>query len=87
MAIDDSPVVEISGARLAFGDRVLWDHLDLVVRAGEFLAVLGPNGTGKTSLLQVLLGAAAHLVPYFDLDLTVTRAVPSQVWNDEQAGR
>jgi zinc/manganese transport system ATP-binding protein len=49
-------VAELTGARLAFGDRVLWDHLDLAVRAGEFIAVLGPNGTGKTSLLKVLLG-------------------------------
>ena len=49
-------VAELTGARLAFGDRVLWDHLDLTVRAGEFIAVLGPNGTGKTSLLKVLLG-------------------------------
>ena len=49
-------VAELTGARLAFGDRVLWDHLDLTVRAGEFVAVLGPNGTGKTSLFKVLLG-------------------------------
>ena len=49
-------VAELTGARLAFGDRVLWDELDLTVRAGEFIAVLGPNGTGKTSLLKVLLG-------------------------------
>lgn len=35
---------------------MLWDHLDLSVSAGEFIAVLGPNGTGKTSLLKVLLG-------------------------------
>lgn len=54
MAVD--VVAELTGARLAFGDRVLWDQLDLTVRAGEFLAVLGPNGTGKTSLLKVLLG-------------------------------
>jgi zinc/manganese transport system ATP-binding protein len=49
-------VVSLTQARLAFADRVLWDHLDLVVRAAEFIAVLGPNGTGKTSLLKVLLG-------------------------------
>jgi zinc/manganese transport system ATP-binding protein len=49
-------VVSLTGARLAFGDRVLWDHLDLTVKSGEFIAILGPNGTGKTSLLKVLLG-------------------------------
>ena len=54
--MEAADVVDLRGGCLAFGDRVLWDQLDLAVHAGEFIAVLGPNGTGKTSLLKVLLG-------------------------------
>lgn len=54
-AEQDCPV-SLRRAALRFGDRLLWDGLDLDVGRGEFVAVLGPNGSGKTTLLRVLLG-------------------------------
>jgi len=53
------PAVEFSHASLGYGSRVLWADLNLRIEAGQFVAVLGANGAGKTSLLKVLLGEAA----------------------------
>jgi heme exporter protein A len=42
-----------------FGDKRVFDGVDLDVQRGGFLLVTGPNGSGKTTLLRVLAGLAA----------------------------
>ena len=49
-------MISMRGGALRYGDRTVWSGLDLDAAAGEFVAVLGSNGSGKTSLLKVLLG-------------------------------
>ena len=51
-----SSVLNIRNANLELGGKVLWENLNLEVQRNEFIAILGANGSGKTSLLKAILG-------------------------------
>ena len=51
----DDAVAQAVGLSKRFGRQVAVSNVDLVVPAGEFLALTGPNGAGKTTLLKLLL--------------------------------
>jgi sulfonate transport system ATP-binding protein len=53
---EDTAAVRISGLRKAFGTKTVLSGIDLEIRRGEFFALLGPSGTGKTTLLRILAG-------------------------------
>jgi phospholipid/cholesterol/gamma-HCH transport system ATP-binding protein len=50
------PAIEVRGLVSKFGDRVIHDDLDLTVRRGEVLGVVGGSGTGKSVLLNTIIG-------------------------------
>ncbi|MFF4156713.1 metal ABC transporter ATP-binding protein [Streptomyces sp. NPDC001678] len=52
-----APVLELRDTAVRVGGRTLWAGVNLTVGAGEFVAVLGPNGVGKSTLVRAVLGA------------------------------
>lgn len=50
------PLLEVSGLRKAFGGLVAVDGLDFEVREGEIAALIGPNGSGKTTTFNLITG-------------------------------
>jgi hypothetical protein len=53
------PLVSVTGAQLAFGHVALLDGVDFSIERGERVALIGRNGTGKSSLLRAIAGEIA----------------------------
>ena len=50
------PLIEMKGVTFSFGDKKILDHADLKLYKGEWIQVVGANGEGKSTFLQILAG-------------------------------
>ena len=49
-------MVNLSQVKLAYGDRIIFQNSDLLIRPGDKIGLVGPNGAGKTSLFRLITG-------------------------------
>lgn len=53
---EGAPIIEVRGLKNSFGEHVVHENLDLEVRRGEILGVVGGSGTGKSVLMRSIIG-------------------------------
>lgn len=55
MHLPQSKMIELSGVNVVYEDNIALENVNLTVDEGDFVAITGPNGGGKTTLLKVIL--------------------------------
>lgn len=87
-------VFQLEGLQKGYENRALFSNLDLIIWRGDRLGIIGPNGTGKSTLLKIILGKlsadAGTVMPgtglevgYFDQtrqDLNPKVSILDEVW-------
>ncbi|RJP17743.1 MAG: metal ABC transporter ATP-binding protein [Candidatus Abyssobacteria bacterium SURF_5] len=58
--MDENRILEVRNLTVKYNDHVILNNLNYYVKPGEIVAIIGPNGSGKTTMLKALLG----LIPY-----------------------
>jgi len=53
-------VIDFEGVSKAFGDKLLFENLDVHIPAGAIVGIVGPNGAGKTTLFKMIVDAAGQ---------------------------
>jgi phospholipid/cholesterol/gamma-HCH transport system ATP-binding protein len=53
------PLIELKGVSKSFGSKVVLDNFDLKIYKGEALVIIGPSGTGKSTILRLIAGLLA----------------------------
>jgi phospholipid/cholesterol/gamma-HCH transport system ATP-binding protein len=53
------PIIQLRGVSKAFGNNVILDGMDLNIYPGQGLGIIGPSGTGKSTILRIIAGLLA----------------------------
>jgi sulfonate transport system ATP-binding protein len=92
-AVSSDVVAQARGLSRSFDSRVVLDHLDLDIRRGEFVAMIGRSGTGKSTLLRALAGLDRDVSGQLAVNAPTAvvfqepRLVPwKKVWNNVALG-
>jgi phospholipid/cholesterol/gamma-HCH transport system ATP-binding protein len=72
------PLIQLKGVRKTFGNQVILDGIDLTIYRGEALVIIGPSGTGKSTILRILAG----LLPADEGDVLVKGKVRTGLVED-----
>ena len=78
---EKQPMIKIRQLKIAFGEKVVLNDLDLDVYAGETLAVIGPSGTGKSTVIKVLTGLLAPTSGSVVIDGQETSSYSEEEWD------
>ena len=49
-------LIDVQNLSFNRGDRIIYDNISLSIRRGQITAIMGPSGTGKTTLLRLIGG-------------------------------
>lgn len=69
-------LVRVRGLSYAFGSRVIFDRVDLDIPRGKITAIMGPSGTGKTTLLKLIGGQLRPQTGTIEVDGLDVHALP-----------
>ncbi len=71
-------VIEVKNLHKSYGNRVVYDGIDLTIYRGDKIALVGPNGAGKSTLLKILAGVLEFEAGEIIIGKDVTRSYFSQ---------